>query len=135
RRKVLLAIGQLLQANIKTTKGAVMDKSMANGLNVMEAEKTLDEFVQRKIIKVNNDEYRFIVKFFEDWLISNGLNKIITTFQEEQMLFLRSQYEAHIKINSDEINILSQRWPSYKSYKISNDDIRAWLEQCGDFED
>ncbi|OBX21586.1 hypothetical protein A9996_17960 [Gelidibacter algens] len=135
RRKVLLAIGQLLQASIKTTKEAVIDKSMANGLNIMEAEKTLDEFIQRKIINVNNDEYRFIVKFFEDWLISNGLNKIITTFQEEQMLFLRNQYENHIKISSEEINILSQSWPSYKAKRTSTDDIRAWLEQFGDFED
>lgn len=135
RRKVLLAVGQLLQANTKTTKEAVIDKSMANGLNIMEAEKTLDEFVQRKIIKVSAGEYRFIVKFFEDWLVSNGLNKIITTFQEEQMLFLRNQYENHIKISSDEINMLSQSWPTYKTKRISNDEIRAWLEQFVDFED
>lgn len=135
RRKVLLSLGQLLEANINTTKEAVIDKSIANGLNVLEAEKTLDEFIQRKIIHIDNNQHRFVVKFFEDWLISNGLNKIITTFQEEQSIILRKQYEDTIKISQEEINTLSQGWPPYKSKQISNNEIRTWLEQFGRFEE
>ncbi len=135
RRKVLLALGQLLEGNVKTTKEAIIDKSMANGLNTLEAEKTLDEFVQRKIVKVVTNEYRFVVKFFEDWLISNGLNKIITTFQEEQRLILWKQYEKSIKVSSKEINLLSQSWPNYRGNKVTNEDVRSWLEQFGGFEE
>ncbi|WP_158848098.1 AAA family ATPase [Algibacter sp. L1A34] len=135
RRKVLLALGQLLESKIKTTKQSVIDKSMASGLNVLEAEKTLDEFVQRKIIKIDTNEYSFVVKFFEDWLISHGLNKIITTFEEEQRLILRKQYEDTIKVSSSEINLLAQSWPNYRSNKVSNDAIRSWLEQFGGFEE
>ncbi|WP_419211119.1 AAA family ATPase [Maribacter sp. X9] len=134
RRKVLLALGQLLKQKVKTSKQAVIDKSMANGLNSLEAQKTLEEFIQRKIIKVNADEYRFVVKFFEDWLVSNGLNKIITTFKEEQGIILRRQYEDDLKISTKEINKLSQSWPSYKGIKLTNEDIRSWLEQFEDLE-
>tara|TARA_B110000908_G_C10258225_1_gene457138 strand:+ start:755 stop:3901 length:3147 start_codon:yes stop_codon:yes gene_type:complete len=135
RRKVLLALGQLIKQDVKTTKQAVLDKSMANGLNILEAEKTLEEFVQRKIIKVNAGEYKFVVKFFEDWLVSNGLNKIITTFKEEQSIILRKQYEDDLKITSQEINKLSQSWPSYKGVKLTNENIRTWLEQFADLEE
>ncbi|MCK4662282.1 MAG: hypothetical protein KAT68_05415 [Bacteroidales bacterium] len=129
RRKVLLSIGQLLKANRKTTKQAIIDKSIANGLNNLQAEKTLDEFIQRKILKIESTNYRFVVKFFEDWLISNGLDKIITTFQEEQRIILRERYEEQITVKSDEINLLSKSWRSYKGKEISTDIIREWLEQ------
>jgi hypothetical protein len=135
RRKVLLALGQLIKQDVKTSKQTVLDKSMANGLNTLEAEKTLEEFVQRKIIKVNAGEYRFVVKFFGDWLVSNGLNKIITTFNEEQAIILRRQYENDLKITSQELNKLSQSWSSYKGEKITNENIRTWLEQFADLEE
>uniref|UniRef100_UPI004049757F phosphoribosyltransferase-like protein n=1 Tax=Flavobacterium sp. TaxID=239 RepID=UPI004049757F len=135
RRKVLLSLGQLLESNTNTTKEAVIDKSISNGLNLLEAEKTLDEFIQRKIIYVDNNQHRFVVKFFEDWLISNGLNKILTTFQEEQSIILRKQYEDSIKISQEEINSLTQSWPTYKNKSITTSDVRSWLEQFGEFED
>lgn len=135
RRKVLLSLGQLIQNNINTTKQTVIDKSIANGLNILEAEKTLDEFIQRKIITVDNNRYKFVVKFFEDWLVSNGLNKIITTFQEEQGIILRKQYEDEITVSQKEINNLSQSWPPYRGVQITNTEIRSWLEQFGDFEE
>jgi len=135
RRKVLLSIGQILKTNRKTTKQTIIDKSIANGLNNLQAEKTLDEFVQRKILKIESNKYRFVVQFFEDWLISNGLDKIITTFQEEQRIILRERYEEQITIKSDEINSLSQSWQSYKGKEVSTDIIREWLEQFESIED
>ena len=135
RRKVLLSIGQILKTNRKTTKQAIIDKSIANGLNNLQAEKTLDEFIQRKILKIESNKYSFVVQFFEDWLISNGLDKIITTFQEEQRIILRERYEEQITIKSDEINLLSKSWQSYKGKEISTDIIREWLEQFESIED
>lgn len=135
RRKVLLSLGQLLESNINSTREAVIDRSIASGLNVLEAEKTLDEFIQRKIIYEYNNQYRFVVKFFEDWLISNGLNKIITTFQEEQSIILRKQYEDTIKISQEELNTLCHSWHQYKSQQISPTEVRSWLEQFGGFEE
>lgn len=134
RRKVLLSIGQILKNNKKTTKQAIIDKSIENGLNELQAEKTLDEFQQRKILKIENNIYRFIIRFFEDWLISNGLDKIITTFQEEQRIILREKYEEEKRIKHNELNLLSKSWKTYKGKEITTDIIREWLEQFDDIE-
>lgn len=135
RRKVLLSIGQILKNNTKTTKQAIIDKSIANGLNELQAEKTLDEFKQRKILRVENNQYKFVVKFFEDWLISNGLDKIITTFQEEQRIILRQKNEEQLRVKHDEINSLAQSWKTYRGKEITTDIIREWLEQFKNIED
>ncbi len=134
RRKVLLSIGQILNTVTDTNKQKIIDKSVANGLDELQAEKTLDEFVQRKILKVDNNSYSFIVKFFEDWLISNGLDLIITTFKEEQKITLRKRYEDELTIKHDEINSLSQGWKTYKGREITTDIIREWLQQFEDLE-
>lgn len=134
RRKVLLSLGQLIEMNVNTTKESIIDKSISNGLNLLEAEKTLDEFIQRRIIKIQNNNYNFVVKFFEDWLITSGLNSIITTFQEEEKIILRQRYEEEIKVKHNEINILSQKWSIYKGKQINVTEIRSWLEQFDGFE-
>ena len=135
RRKVLLSIGQLLTTGYKTNKQAIVDKSIANGLTEFQAEKTIEEFVQRKIIEVDNGCYKLIVKFFEDWLINNGLYQIITTFQEEQSILLRTKYEEQLRIKHDEINHLTQSWNTYKGKEITTDCVREWLSQFEDVED
>ncbi|MCP3940928.1 MAG: ATP-binding protein [Desulfobacteraceae bacterium] len=134
RRKVLLSIGQLLANNHKTTKQQIIDKSMTNGLSEFQAKKTLEEFVQRKIIEIDQDCYKLIVKFFEDWLINNGLYQIITTFQEEQSIILRQRHEEELRIKHGELNALTQGWKSYKGKEITTDCVREWLEQFEDAE-
>lgn len=129
RRKVLLSIGQIINKNQLTTKQMVIDQSMMNGLSELQAEKTLAEFVQRKILKIEDNNYRFVVKFFEDWLISNGLEKIITTFQEEQRILLRQNYEEQLRVKHEEINLVAKSWSVYKGKEITTDIIREWLEQ------
>ncbi len=135
RRKVLLSIGLILRKGILATKQQIIDVSIANGLDELRAEKTLDEFVQRKILKIINNAYEFVVKFFEDWLIDVGLDIIITNFQEEQKIILRREYEEQIKVKQPEINVLSHSWSQYKAKDITNEHIRQWLEQLQDIEE
>lgn len=129
RRKVLLSLGQIINKNQNTGKQLVIDQSMLNGLSELQAEKTLAEFVQRKILKIEDNNYRFVVKFFEDWLVSNGLEKIITTFQEEQRVLLRQKYEEQLRVKHEEINQVAKSWSVFKGKEITSDIIREWLEQ------
>jgi len=134
RRKILLSIGQLLKMGYNTSKEAIIDKGLSNGMIEFKAEKTLEEFVQRKIVDIENDRYKLTVKFFEDWLVSIGLFQIITTFQEEQRIILREKYEEQLRIKHDEINMLTQGWKSYKGKELTIDSVREWLAQFGEVE-
>lgn len=129
RRKVLLSIGQILHKGQKSSKQMIIDKSISNGLTELQAEKTLAEFIQRNILIIEDNSYTFVVKFFEDWLISHGMEKIITTFQEEQRIVLRQHYEEQLKVKHDELNKLSKSWSLYKGKEITTDIVREWLEQ------
>jgi hypothetical protein len=129
RRKILLSIGQIINKNQKTSKQMIVDQSIMNGLSELQAEKTLAEFMQRKILKIEDNVYRFVVRFFEDWLVINGLEKIITTFQEEQRVLIRQNYEEQLKVKHDEINLVAKSWSIYKGKEITTDIIREWLEQ------
>ncbi len=129
RRKVLLSIGQILKKGQKSTKQMIIDKSIANGLTELQAEKTLAEFIQRNILIIEDNSYTFVVKFFKDWLISQGMEKIITTFQEEQRVVLRQQYEEQLKVKHDELNRLTKSWNLYRGKEITTDIVREWLEQ------
>jgi len=134
RRKVLLSIGQILKKGQKTSRQMIIDQSILNGLTELQAEKTLAEFKQRNILNVEDTSYLFVVKFFEDWLVSQGLEKIITTFQEEQRIILRQKYEEQLRVKHEEINNLSKSWNSYKGREITTDIIREWLEQFDSLE-
>jgi len=98
----------------------------------MQALKTLEEFEQRNILKIENERYKFVVKFFEDWLISCGIDKIITTFEEEQRIILRKKFEEEIEIKHNEIVKLTATWKTYKGAEITTDKVRNWLEQFND---
>ena len=135
RRKVLLSIGQILKSGRIASKQMIIDKAISNGLDDLQAEKTLEEFINRKILNFENEKYDFVVKFFKDWLLSDGVNKLITSFQEEQNILLRKKYEEQLRIKHDEINSLVQSWHTYKGKEITTDIVREWLEQFGDVEE
>lgn len=134
RKKVLLSIGQILRSNQKANKQNIIDKCISNGLDELLAEKTLEEFVQRKIIELTGSDYKFVVKFFEDWLTSNGLDIIITTFKEEQSIHLKKIYEDQIKVNYIELVTLTKGWKTYKGQEITTEKVRQWLDQFNGIE-
>lgn len=135
RRKVLLAVGQLLISKKVLVKSSIIDSSISNGLNILQAEKTLDEFVQRKILFIENNIYSFVVKFFSDWLVSGGLETIITTFEEEQRLVLMQEYEKQISVKQEELLAIASNWPQYRGRDITVDHLRDWLNQFDGFQE
>lgn len=134
RRKVLLSIGQIFKKGQKSSKQMIIDQSISNGLTELQAEKTLAEFTQRNILIIEDGSYQFVVKFFEDWLITQGLDNIITTFQEEQRILLKQKYDEQLRVKHEEIHVLAKSWNSYKGREITTDIIREWLEQFDSFE-
>lgn len=132
RRKILITIAQLIIKNFVPTKSIIIERALENGLSELQAIKTLEEFEQRRILYIENESYKFVVKFFEDWLVSCGIDKIITTFDEVQRIILQKKFEDEIRVKPQEILKLSQSWKTYKGAQITTDSIRSWLEQFAD---
>jgi len=132
RRKILIVISNLIKLQRKTTKVNIVDYGLDYGLNKDEIERYLIEFDQRKIIQLIGDQYRFFVDFFEEWLLAGGVDKIISSFEEEERLSLNKKMEEEASIKSSEIINLLKSWKIYKGSEITINHVRNWLEQFDD---
>ena len=85
----------------------IIDAQKANiAYNKDEIKRILKEFVDRKILIENEDLYYFRIKFFNNWLVKYGTEKIIMTLTNEQKIQKRAKEEKDAKIDAIEIKKL-----------------------------
>jgi hypothetical protein len=132
RRKILIVIANLLKNDKKTTKSNIIDYGTDYGLGNDEVDKYLVEFEQRKIIITEGGEYKFFVNFFEEWLLSGGVDKIISSFEEEERLSLNKKHEEEATIKFNEIISITKNWKTFKGNEITSNHVREWLDQFDD---
>jgi hypothetical protein len=132
RRKVLISISEIIKLNESPNKELIVLRSMDKGLTEETSLRILEEFEQRKIIKLENGSYGFIVRFFEDWLITDGIEKLMTTFEEEERVVLRKKMEDEQRIKNQEILDLLKSWKTFKGQEITSEKVRCWLDQFDD---
>ncbi|RYU91810.1 phosphoribosyltransferase-like protein [Emticicia agri] len=132
RRKILIIIAKIILFQQKLTKQNIIDKGLEFALKSSDIEKELSDFVTRKIINFQNDEYSFVVNFFKDWLINGGTEKIASTFEQEEKMLLSQQLEEKLRIKTEEINSLQINSKVYKGMAVTTTAIRNWLNQFED---
>jgi hypothetical protein len=133
RRKMLLAVAESIREGL-ANEDKIKDKCLKWGL--LDYEDEIREFERRKIIIVNESIYGFKVKFFERWLVERGFQEILTTFLDYDNLskekLKEKMEEEKARVTSEEIVILVKNWGIYKGNPITEDQVRAWLNQFGD---
>lgn len=132
RRKILICLSELIRKNENTSKENILFYAIQKGMTEETAIKTLEEFEQRRIIIFANQKFEFIVKFFEDWLVSQGIEKIITTFEEEERIKFQKSKEEQLKITSQELLEVTSKWKTYQGQEITTDKVLVWLNQFED---
>jgi hypothetical protein len=139
RRKILISLADLCSKQNPVAGRRIQEYYLVKNEPALESD--LREFVTRKVLKgemVGNFPdhlYDFYVKFFYEWLRERGIQDIISTFPDLDAASRQRQQEEAIRIQSIEIVELSQRWGSYRGQKITEDKIRAWLEQFSSAEE
>ncbi|MEV9526548.1 MULTISPECIES: phosphoribosyltransferase-like protein [Aliarcobacter] len=132
RRSILLALASLEKADKQLKQCFIIDK-LVEEFNKDEIKRILKEFVDRKILIENEDLYYFRIKFFKNWLVKYGTEKIIMTLTNEQKIQKRAKEEKDAKIDAIEIKkLIADKDIVYNGKNITTDDIRNWLEQFGD---
>lgn len=132
RRKLLIVITDILRKNNKVTKNGVYDLGSEVGLSGNDIDKYLREFEQRRILQTTGTEYSFVVNFFKDWLSFGGVDKIVSTFEEEEKVAINKQREDKERIKPEEILDLTHKMRIYKGQEVTSDKIRQWLDQFDD---
>lgn len=133
RRKTLLAIAELIRQQKTVSKETIVSKCLEiYDMNEEIVENEIQEFIQRQIIVQEGTELYFKVPLFSEWLVEQGVDQIITTFSDMDEYLKRRKKEEDNRLKPNEIIELVESWSAYKGLKITEDRVRAWLEQFGD---
>jgi hypothetical protein len=134
RRRILLALASVLRNRDKASKEDIAAQEVIRAdLDQFTLENELRRFVQRGILVEDNGLYDCKVPMFRAWLESFGVKEIITTFTDLDAILERRQREEEAYVRPDEIVDLLSEWGLYQGRRITEDHVRAWLEQFDDY--
>lgn len=133
RKKVLLALGESLRAHGCASVAMILEEAKNVGIAGATVERELRDFVRRQILVEDGETYRCKVPFFQRWLTDKGISQIITTFADVDALLERKRQEEQLYVRPEEIVRLTAGWGAYKGSKITEDRVRAWLNQFGGY--
>jgi hypothetical protein len=129
RRKTLIAVSDTLQKQTPAPKRLIAEHRLVRDIPSLESE--LREFGSRQILigDINDGVYNFKVRLFHEWLKTRGVQNVITEFADMDAALQARQQEEELKVKSGEIVALAKKWGPYRGQTISEDKIRAWLDQ------
>lgn len=132
RRKILIATSDVLNLRPPATSKKIAEHPLVRDIASVEGE--LKEFITRKVLTCNMqlDSYDFKVLLFHKWLKSRGVNEVITTFSDLDAALRERQAEEELKIQPVEVVELVRKWGTYKGQSVTEDKVRAWLDQFGE---
>ena len=131
RKKVLLAFAESVRQFGNPSREQILEKVSSFDVSNLIAEKELNQFKERQILVDNDGIYKCKVAFFERWLKDVGMKEIITTSSTDYTLE-NKKAEEEARIRSEEIVNLATKWNgTYLGELITEDKIRAWLNQFG----
>lgn len=134
RRRILLALANVLRNRDKASIEDIVAQDVVRAdLDQFTLESELRRFVQRGILVEDNGLYDCKVPMFRAWLESFGVKEILTTFTDLDAILERRQREEEAYVRSDEIVDLFSEWGLYQGKRITEDHVRAWLQQFDDY--
>ena len=131
RRRLLLALADSLRHRGSVSKEDIIEDATRFGLDHLAAEQELREFERRQVLVNKDGIFNCKVPFFERWLKESGVNEIITTISDSDSVIAQKRLEEEARIRPDELILLVKRWGIYRGGTVTEDKIRAWLNQFG----
>jgi len=136
RRKVLLCLADVYRRHGEADRNTIVTEAQQTyDLDPVSVEHDLRDFRRRQILIEKEGHYYFKVNLFRDWLKESGINDIITTFSDLDAWLTQKKLNEGIRIKSEDITQLVNQWGVYLGQRISEEQVRTWLEQFGDVGD
>ena len=129
RRRVMLALGEVLRSKDACTVENILKRASRFGLAETEIRRVLGDFEKRKILVQVEEEYSCKVGLFERWLVDEGVNALDLTLVEEESLRIQLKAEERRRVKDREIAALARNWGNYRGRQITDLNVRAWLDQ------
>lgn len=132
RRRILVALGDTLREKNGASSEEISNNELLD-IDLASLENELHRFVQRKILTRHNNIYNCQMLLFKSWLIEKGIKEIMTTFVDRDSILDRKQQEENAYVTSEEIINLTSCWDLYRGKQITEDHVRAWLNQFDNY--
>jgi hypothetical protein len=107
---------------------------VSSGLPEHEIRPLLNDFCRRDVLRESRGRYEFVIALFQEWLVQTGINKIVLDSLAEEMESQLKLAEQAAYVTSGEITELVEAWPNYRGRQTTSEDVRAWLQQRGDYQ-
>ena len=132
RRRILLALATVLQRGLPPTAEAICAERLIDPIGPDATNAELKRFVERGVLNCKNDAYSCRVRLFQAWLRDCGHQKILINFtdRDERLRLEHAKRESYV--TATELGHLAKAWGTYKGRPITEDSIRAWLDQFRD---
>lgn len=131
RRKLLMAFADSLRPDYAVGKAELAKSSSEYGLDSVAFDAYLSEFQSRHILVSSEGFISCKVPFFARWLKDYGIKTIITVIADPEQAILMRRQSDEIRVKPSEVRDLVAKWGIYKGQAMTEDRVRAWLEQFG----
>jgi hypothetical protein len=134
RRKVLLSIAESVDHESKANKDIIVKNAKElYAIDEASLEITIQDFIRRRILIKDDDIIKFKMPLLARWLIERGMTDVITSFSNLSEVLEKKKREEDQKIRPEEINSLIEKNIYYKGNMLSEERIKAWLNQFVDY--
>jgi len=133
RCRFLIALARTLRREKLLIPRNIYEHEQTGKLQEHEILPLINDHKRRGILIENENGLSFKLPIFQNWLVEEGINKLISDkFAEEIEEKIDTEEEAAF-VTTAEIADITESFPSYKGQKISSEDVRAWLNQIKKF--
>jgi hypothetical protein len=130
RRRALVLLAESCDRQKQAQKADILQKAHEHGLQEHDVEAELKDFARRQVLVAEGNSYRCLVPLFGSWLKERGIRDIITTFADLDMALQHKLEEEEAYVRPEEIiHLLKTKDIRYKGRSLSEERIRAWLNQ------
>ena len=106
-----------------------IERRLYGHLRVDEMGHELDDFCRRGVFKEEEGQYLPTVELFGRWLRDGGFARLVDGHVGDELEERRRLEEDAAYVRSDEVVDLVGSWPVYQGHKLTEDRVRAWIDQ------
>ena len=109
---------------------AEIERHLYGPLQRDEMRHQLDDFCRRTVFEEEDRQYSPRVVLFGRWLRDGGFAQLVDGHIGDELEENRQREEDKAYVKSDEVVELANRWSLYQGNALTEDRIRAWIDQA-----
>lgn len=128
RCRTLVSWARTVRSRARPTREEI-ERHIYGGLRVDDLGGELDDLCRRGVFREEAGQYWPAVGLFGRWLSNGGFLRLVDGQVGDQLEEKRQRDEDSAFVRADEVVELVRRWPLYQGRRLTEDMLRAWIDQ------